>query len=270
LLSLVAAAVFARRLTAPLAGLVEATRRVGDGEVVALDVSSGPSEVRSLAVAFQVMSQRLAELDERRELMLAGLSHDLRSPLARIRVAVDLLESSDASLIGQITTDVEEIDRMVGQFLHYVRAGYRETPAHSIADEIVRDSLGHYLRTGELSVELNATGSRLLPVESVRRVVINLVQNAFEHGRAPVTVRTLLRPGELLISVEDRGQGISVEEWQQAIRPFHQLRAAPAAGHSGLGLATVERLVRAAHGTLTGRQIQGGFVVEATFDAPPH
>jgi signal transduction histidine kinase len=60
---------------------------------------------------------------------------------------------------------------------------------------------------------------------------------------------------------------ISVQEWQHAIRPFHQLRAAPAAGHSGLGLATVERLVRAAQGTLTGRQIQGGFVVEATFTA---
>jgi two-component system osmolarity sensor histidine kinase EnvZ len=267
LLSLVAAAVFARRLAAPLAALVEATRRVGDGEVVTVDASSGPSEVRSLAVAFQAMSQRLVELDERRELMLAGLSHDLRSPLARMRVAVDLLESPDPNLIGQITTDVEEIDRIVGQFLHYVRAGYRETPALASADEIVRDSLGHYLRTGELTVELNATGSRLLPVESVRRVVINLVQNAFEHGQAPVTVRTLLRPGELLISVEDCGQGISVQEWEQAIRPFHQLRAAPAAGHSGLGLATVQRLVRAAQGTLVGRQIQGGFVVDATFTA---
>jgi two-component system osmolarity sensor histidine kinase EnvZ len=213
------------------------------------------------------MSQRLIELDERRELMLAGLSHDLRSPLARMRVAVDLLESSDPDLIGQITTDVEEIDRMVGQFLHYVRAGYRETPARANADEIVRDSLGHYLRTGDLNVELNATGSRLLPVESVRRVVINLVQNAFEHGQTPVTVRTLLRSGELLISVEDCGQGISVQEWQEAIRPFHQLRAAPAAGHSGLGLATVQRLVRAAQGRLAGRQIQGGFVVDATFAA---
>ena len=79
--------------------------------------SSGPSEVRSLAVAFQAMSQRLVELDERRELMLAGLSHDLRSPLARMRVAIDLLESSDAGLIGQITTDVEEIDRIVAPAL---------------------------------------------------------------------------------------------------------------------------------------------------------
>jgi two-component system osmolarity sensor histidine kinase EnvZ len=267
LLSLGAAALFARRLTAPLAALVEATRRVGEGEVVAVDSSSGPSEVRSLAVAFQAMSRRLVELDERRELMLAGLSHDLRSPLARMRVAVDLLESSDPSLIGQITTDVEEVDRIVGQFLHYVRAGYRETPVRASADEIVRDSLGHYLRSGDLNLELNANGPRLLPVESVRRVVINLVQNAFEHGCAPVTVRTLLKPGELLVSVEDRGQGIPVQEWQLAIRPFHQLRATPAEGHSGLGLATVERLVSAAQGTFTGRQIQGGFVVDATFAA---
>ena len=267
LLSLVAAALFARRLTAPLAALVEATGRVGQGEVVSLDTQSGPSEVRSLAVAFQAMSHRLAELDEQRELMLAGLSHDLRSPLARMRVAVDLLESADAHLLGQITTDVEEIDRMVGQFLHYVRAGYQEVSQQACADDVIRSSVEPYLRNGELRLELNATEPCLLPVESVRRVVTNLVQNACEYGRAPVTVRTLLRPGDLLISVEDCGPGISTQEWQQAIRPFHRLRATPGAGHSGLGLATVERLVHAARGTLVGRQRPGGFVVEVTFAA---
>lgn len=268
LLSLVAAAIFARRLTAPLAELVEATQRVGQGEVVSLDTQSGPTEVRSLAVAFQAMSLRLAEMDEQRELMLAGLSHDLRSPLARMRVAVDLLESSDAHLLGQITTDVEELDRMVGQFLHYVRAGYQEPLQRAAADEIIRSSVEPYQRDGELHLQLNAAEPRLLPVEAVRRVVANLVQNAFEYGRSPVTVRTLLRPGELLISVEDCGQGISTQEWQQAIRPFHRLRATPGTGHSGLGLATVERLVRAAHGTLAGRQKPGGFGVDVTLAAP--
>jgi two-component system osmolarity sensor histidine kinase EnvZ len=265
LLSLAGASLFARRLTAPLAGLVEATRRVGAGEVVALDTASGPSEVRALAAAFQAMSQRLAEADEQRELMLAGLSHDLRSPLARMRVAVDLVDAPDSELHKQIVADVEEVDRVVGQLLNYVRAGYRERAGRASADEIVRSSVAPYMRGGEVQLELNATGVCLIPVESVRRVTANLVQNALEYGRAPVTVRTALRPGELLLGVEDRGDGLSTEEWIQAVRPFHRLRNAPGAGHCGLGLATVERLVGAAQGELRSRRIEGGFIVEATF-----
>jgi two-component system, OmpR family, osmolarity sensor histidine kinase EnvZ len=265
LLSLVAASLFARRLTAPLAGLAEAARRVGDGEATSIDVSSGPSEVRGLAAAFQATSQRLAEADEQRELMLAGLSHDLRSPLARMRVAVDLLESANAGLHDEIIADIEEIDRIVGQLLHYVRAGYREAPTLASADDIIRDSLRPYMRSGDVQLELRAGERRLLPVESVRRVIANLVQNALEYGRAPITVRAMLRPGELLVSVADRGPGISAQEWNQALRPFYRLRAAPGLGHCGLGLATVERLACAAQGKLSSKQIEDGFIVEVTF-----
>jgi two-component system osmolarity sensor histidine kinase EnvZ len=269
LVALLGAALFARRLTAPLADLAEATRRVAGGERVTVNTASGPTEVRSLAVAFQAMSSRLAELDEQRELMLAGLSHDLRSPLARVRVAVELLDHSDLSLVQQITVDVEEIDRMVAQFLHYVRAGYRESPVVACLDDVVRDSLSPYLRGVDLQLELNAAEPRLIAIDSVRRVVCNLVQNAFEYGQAPVTVRTTLQPRALRISVADRGAGISQRDWAQAVRPFHRLRAAPGTGHSGLGLATVERLVRASQGTLEATHINGSFTVDATLNAPP-
>jgi len=269
LVALLGAALFARRLTAPLGALAEATRRVADGERVTVSTASGPSEVRSLAAAFQAMSTRLAELDEQRELMLAGLSHDLRSPLARVRVAVELLDRSDPVLIQQMTVDVEEIDRMVAQFLHYVRAGYRENPVVACLDDVVRDSLSPYQQGGGLRSELNAIEPRLIAVDSVRRVISNLVQNAFEYGQLPVTVRTTLQPRALRISVEDRGPGVSQQNWAEAVRPFHRLRAAPGTGHSGLGLATVERLVRASQGTLEAARIDGGFIVDVTFTAPP-
>jgi two-component system osmolarity sensor histidine kinase EnvZ len=116
---------------------------------------------------------------------------------------------------------------------------------------------------------LNATEPRLIAVDSVRRVVANLVQNAFEYGQPPVTVRTTLQPRALRISVEDRGPGVSQQDWAEAVRPFHRLRAAPGTGHSGLGLATVERLVRASQGTLEAARIDGGFIVDVTFTAPP-
>jgi len=263
LLVLSGAGWFARRMTIPLANLVTATDRVAAGERVTVDTGSGPSEVRSLATAFQSMSNRLAELDEQRELMLAGLSHDLRSPLARVRVAVELLEEPNIALAQQMSEEIETIDRMIGQFMQYVRAGYSEAPTLVRPDDVVRDVTAPMT----VELELHASELRWIAVESLRHVLINLIQNAAEYGQAPVTVRTELRPGELRISVSDRGIGLSPEEWQQAVQPFHRLRQAPGTGHSGLGLALVDRLVQVGRGKLSARRTATGFVVEVTLAA---
>jgi two-component system, OmpR family, osmolarity sensor histidine kinase EnvZ len=255
LLVLGAAAIFARRMTAPLAQLVAATGRVAVGEPVTVDTNSGPREVRSLALAFQAMSNRLADLDEQRELMLAGLSHDLRSPLARVRVAVELLEGPNAALAAQMTEEIELLDRMIGQFMHYVRAGYQEQPAEACLDDIVRDTLARHTM---VQMELGSPEPRRIAVESLRHILLNLVQNALEYGRPPVKVRT----SGLRVKVEDCGVGLSPGEWSEAIQPFRRLRGTPGAGHTGLGLAMVDRLVRAAGGTLTATRTAGGFVVE--------
>jgi hypothetical protein len=136
------------------------------------------------------MSQRLAELDEQRELMLGGISHDLRTPLARLRVAVELLDKDDAALTREIAANIEEMDRMIGQFLHYARAGYRETPARASLDEIVRQTLAIYASDERLRLEPGAAEPRLFAIDSVRHMLLNLVQNALEYGRPPVTVRS--------------------------------------------------------------------------------
>jgi two-component system osmolarity sensor histidine kinase EnvZ len=196
--------------------------------------------------------------------MLAGLSHDLRSPLARVRVAVELLDPRDRVLAQQMAVEVEEIDRIVGQFLHYVRAGYRESPVEASADELVRETLAPYASDTKLHLDLNCAEPRMLAVEGLRHVLLNLVQNAFEYGQPPVKVRTGVEHDMLRISVEDRGHGLSDQDWQEAIRPFQRLRATPGAGHTGLGLAMVDRLVQACRGTLTARRIEGGFVVDVT------
>lgn len=264
LLVLGGATIFARRLTAPLADLVLATQRVAEGERITVDPVSGPVEVRSLAMAFQSMSHRLAELHEQRELMLAGLSHDLRSPLARVRVAVELLDTRDLELARQMTVDVEEIDRMIGQFLHFVRAGYREAPVRACPDEVIRETLSRHAPQPGLRMQLHATETRLLAVDALRHIVINLVQNAFEYGKTPVTVHTCLAPGELRLSIEDSGPGLSEQEWREALLPFRRVRAIPGTGHTGLGLAMVDRLVHACRGTLAARRIEGGFTVDIT------
>ncbi len=264
LLVLVGAAVFARRMTAPLANLVVATEQVAVGERVQVDTNSGPSEVRSLAQAFQSMSNRLADLDEQRELMLAGLSHDLRSPLARVRVAVELLEEPNMALRREMVEEIELIDRMIGQFLHYVRAGYQEQPTRASPDDIVRASLAPFQMGETLRLELNAAEPCWIAADSLRHMVVNLVQNAREYGQPPVVVRTGFEAGQLQIHVTDAGPGLSPTEWSQAVRPFQRLRGTPGTGHSGLGLALVERLAQVCKGSLSSRQTEGGFVVEAS------
>jgi signal transduction histidine kinase len=211
------------------------------------------------------MATRLVEHEERREIMLAGLSHDLRSPLARLRVAVELLDARDAALAEQMTVEIEEVDRMVGQFLHYVRAGYRETPIEASADDVVRETLARY--AGSLRLDLAASEPRLIPVESLQHVLYNLVSNALEHGLPPVTVQTKLTTRELRITVADHGSGLTPEEWAAALQPFHRIRATPGDGHTGLGLALVQRLVHAYRGTLNGRRTPDGFLIEVVIPA---
>jgi two-component system osmolarity sensor histidine kinase EnvZ len=208
------------------------------------------------------MSNRLAELDEQRELMLAGLSHDLRSPLARVRVAVELLEEPNVALATQITEEIELLDRMIGQFMHYVRAGYQEQPIQACLDDIVRDTLARHATTVQL--ELGAPEPCRIAVESLRHILLNLVQNAVEYGRPPVAVRTTQTTGAVRLSVADSGTGLSPAEWSEAIQPFRRLRQTPGMGHTGLGLAMVERLVRVARGTLAATQSDRGFTVEVT------
>ena len=230
LLALGAAALSARRLTAPLAELAAAAARLAEGERVQIKTSSGPSEVRSLAIAFQSMSHRLAELDEQRELMLGGISHDLRTPLARLRVAVELLDKGDAALTREIVANIEEMDRMIGQFLQYARAGYRETPARASLDEIVRQTLAIYASDERLRLEPGAADARLFAVDSVRHVLLNLVQNALEYGRPPVTVRTSVDRHRDPLRGSRSGRGPLAAQWAEATAPVSPLAGSSPAG----------------------------------------
>jgi two-component system osmolarity sensor histidine kinase EnvZ len=120
----------------------------------------------------------------------------------------------------------------------------------------------------QLRLELSAPEPRRIAVESLRHILVNLVENAFEYGRPPVIVCTSQSRGKLRISVEDGGTGLSASEWQEAVRPFRRLRETPGAGHTGLGLAMVERLVRVCRGTLVATQLEQGFVVDVTLVTP--
>ena len=129
---------------------------------------------------------------------------------------------------------------------------------------VVRAATPHDER---IVLELNATESRVLPSDALRQIALNLVQNALDHGRPPVRVRTQLSGDQVELAVTDAGAGLSPDEWQQALEPFNRVRAQPNTGHAGLGLALVDRLIRNIGGTLTSNRTSDAFTIIVTFPA---
>jgi two-component system osmolarity sensor histidine kinase EnvZ len=168
-----------------------------------------------------------------------------------------------------MAADIEEIDRMLGQFLHYVRAGYQEVPRAAVADEVVAEVARTAAHPEDIVLELDAGARQSLPVDCLRHSVMNLLRNALEYGKTPVRVRTSQDRGTLTVAVRDEGAGLSEEDWLKALKPFQRLqeRGESASTHSGLGLALVERLVHMSQGSIEAKRLNPGFEVRIRLPA---
>jgi len=259
-LALVGAWLVASGISRSLDALTRAARRVGRGETPEQLPESGPAELRTMAGAFNRMAGDLAALERERATVLAGISHDLRTPLARLRLALEMLEG-DAAVRDGIAIDVEEIDSVIGQFLDYAR-GADETRSDTDVDALLAEVVEGYRRRGlDVSFRPGAAHHSVAPT-AVRRALTNLVNNALRHGGAPVEVRAA-RDGERVhIEVLDRGPGIPQSQIERLKQPFTRLNDARGAeGGAGLGLAIVERIARAHGGRLDFRPREGGGLV---------
>lgn len=258
LLSLFGAWLIVFRITRPLKALQEAARKVGAGETAPRLDESGPTELATVAHAFNQMSADLAQIDQDRALILAGISHDLRTPLTRLRMGIEM--SADAELREGMTADVEEMDKTIGQFLDFARSEGGEAPLEVDVAALLAEIAAQYRRRG-FKVELAgadaaaatpATTLRARP-QALRRAVNNLVDNALRYAGSdlPVELALAAAGAELLIEVSDRGPGIPPQDVERIKRPFARLDAARSnAVGAGLGLAIVERIARSHNGRL--------------------
>jgi two-component system osmolarity sensor histidine kinase EnvZ len=259
-LALVGAWLIASRLSRPLRALRGATARLGRGEAHEPLAEEGPSELRELASAFNRMARDLDSIERERAMVLAGISHDLRSPLSRLRLALELEHAGEST--QAMITDIDEIDSVIGQFLDYARGESEEKrPADPAA--LLLDLAGHYARLGR-KVVLNDAPLPVFPLAAigVRRAVSNLVDNALRYAGEPVEIHAEASGGKVVIEVRDRGPGIPAAEAERMKRPFTRLDAARTGpGGSGLGLAIVERVARAHGGALDLLPREGGGLV---------
>ena len=260
-LALAGALLIQRRLHRPLEGVVRAARAVAAGETPPRLAEDGPTEVATLAASFNHMTASLAQAERERTLMLAGISHDLRTPLTKLRLGVEILrEQTEPALVASMTRSVEEMAAIVGQFLAFARDDSVTSAApgdvQALAGEIATACADH----GQvLTLALEPTPPVRLHRDALRRAIVNLIENAYRHGRVPVTLRTGRLTDWTRIDVDDCGDGIPSDELEAMKQPFRRATdARHGAPGAGLGLAIVERIARLHGGRLELSRAEGG------------
>jgi two-component system osmolarity sensor histidine kinase EnvZ len=268
---LLIAGLFVRGIVGPLARLEEAVAATGDG-LARTATPEGPREVRRLAERHNTMLGQLASAAAERREMLAGLTHDLRAPLTRLRLRLALLES-DADRAG-LVRDVDDMERIVGQCLAFLRSEEVAVARASIPiAAFLRDAIARQCELGrpiELSVGGAATDCQVaISAGNLQRLLDNLIDNALQHGVPPVEVY-LSTPadGAVTLRVRDHGPGIARADRGRALEPFAQLDPARATdGSCGLGLAIVRRIAAGCGGDVVLADAAGGGL-EVTVSLP--
>lgn len=268
LLSLLGGFLIARQVTQPLRRLAAAARQVGSGGEPEALPEDGAREVAEVAHAFNQMADDLAEYERQRALVLAGISHDLRTPLARVRLAAEIV--SETSLREGLAEDVAQMDAVIAQFLDYARLDEGEATEVLAPDAVLQALLRRY---GGQAVALEASPEALPDVRIrpllLQRALSNLVDNALKYGGGAVQLGARRLLDGIEFSVSDRGPGIPEADRERAKRPFERLQAARSdAGGAGLGLAIVERAARL-HGGRFELQENPGGGVRASLVLPP-
>ena len=262
-LALLAAAWAARRIARPIEQLAAAAPGLSRGEFAETpDLARAPAELRALQRALGDAAAGVRAAARDRELLLAGVSHDLRTPLTRLRLALEMSPPADAGLARQMVQDIEEMDGGIAQFLAFVRDGREEPEREVDLVALLREVLGTAAAAGA-DWTLDAPGrlpARVRP-HALARAVANLVRNAVLHGAAPHRLCASPAPhGALVIAVQDGGAGVEPAELPRLGEPFVRPGRASTRAGSGLGLASARRIAAAHGGTLVlANRPEGGF-----------
>ena len=254
----------AQRISRPLERLTTAARRLGSGDLTARVPAEAhharrADEIVELTRAFNEMAERVERLVRSEKELLANVSHELRSPLARIRLALDLLprDAAAAQRLGDVERDLAELDRLIEDVLTAARLDATGLPAHlGVIDanavlEEVAERARHDPLIGGLAVRVEKGPDVRIAADGalLRRALWNLVENAAKYGAPPLTLSTARDGDRVTFTVADEGPGIAPGEREHVFAPFYRGEAARAAGRHGVGLGlTLAKRVAEVHG----------------------
>ncbi len=262
--TLLTVGVLVKRLSSPLESLSKAVRTLGAGEWPEPVSETGPEELAGLARSFNRMTGQVRELLANRTTLLAGISHDLRTPITQIQLALEMLpqEGGDPVLMAGIRRDLERINRLIGMFLDISR-GLEGSPHENLLIESLLNDLVEQFRERGAEIDWHpCPGCREeVNAMALSRIVSNLLENAVRYGQgSPIAVNCGCSGKGMVISVSDQGPGIPEEELENVFRPFYRLEQSrnQSTGGSGLGLAIVRQLAMAYGWDVQLQRRQGG------------
>lgn len=256
---------FSWHITRPMTKLVKATDQLAKGQPEPVD-PSGPSEIRQLGERFNSMLASLEQSQQAQRTLLAGLPHDLKGPMARMALRIEM--SEDELLKSGLQRDLHDMQQMTQQFLDFLRGQdvSRLDLKPLRLDQWLSDAVEEQARIGR---PVHLVGE--LPVVRVQadavalsRLLTNLIDNALTHGAPPVEISlTCVSSREVILTVADYGQGIAPDQYEQALEPFERLDPARSrTGNVGLGLSLVKGIATAHGGSITlGAHRNGGLAV---------
>ena len=254
-LSIIGAYATATRINRPLNLLIQATEQLKKGELPKKLPLDSVSEFQTMSQTFNEMADGLNKVEQERKLLLAGISHDVRTPLTRLRIAIEMLpEKIAAKLKKSMEEDVIEIDSILNQFMDYVRGFDQEIKISSN----LNDFFNHLKEQHKiLNHNIVLVSNHKIPIFydirpiSFRRLFDNLINNAFSYSNGEVLITVKKNKDNITISILDDGPGIPPDQIKRLLKPFERMDEARGNSEGcGLGLAIAERITQSHDGKL--------------------
>jgi two-component system osmolarity sensor histidine kinase EnvZ len=248
LLLIMIAIVFLKNQTRPIVNLARAAEKFGKGEFIKEFRPSGAKEIRQAAYEFDKMRKRITiHLNQRSE-MLSGISHDLRTPLTRLKLQLALLNQQD--LAKKMSDDIEEMERMLNEYLEFARYQKNEETIKVNLNDLVTNVTKNY-KNKKIEVDANEELVSYMRPNSMKRCLSNIIDNGFSYGNK-VSVSLKKTENYLLILIDDDGPGIPEKEHLNVMKPFYRIdksRGQNKAG-VGLGLSITNDIIRSHGGSI--------------------
>ena len=258
---------YIRYQSRPLFVLENYAKQMGKGVMVPAIKEEGSLEIRYVIRAFNRMSSGIKMLENDRTILMAGVSHDLRTPLTRIRLATEMMNEKDQYLAESINKDIEECDAIIEQFMDYIRTGREMNMEFCDLNKVLLEAVN--AESSFLpNIETQISSSPIIinaNVIAIKRAVTNMLVNAFRYGNGWVKVSSGVIKDHAWFQVEDDGAGIKKESIQHLFQPFVQGERARSNGGTGLGLAIIRRIIDAHDGEIIiDKSKRGGLSIRAT------
>ncbi|MCK4841564.1 MAG: HAMP domain-containing protein [Methylococcales bacterium] len=247
LLILITTLLLVRRITQPITTLSKAVNLLSSGKLTTQVPETGAKELVMLARSFNQMTREITQLISNRSILFGGISHDLRTPITRMQIALELIEDcNDSSLISGMRNDLNEMESLIKQALELIKGMDKHHAINVKINNVIDEIVSNYQRQGHIIHWKNQEcDSCIIEVNALRRVLCNLLDNAFRYSeQKPVKLSCKKAKNKLIIKLLDQGSGIPADKLEAVLQPFYRLDNSrnKKIGGSGLGLAIVQQL----------------------------